>query len=77
MQPADTLLHELGEEDPENYKNYTRMNDPLFQYVLEGIRPFITKKDTIMHDALSPELKLIVTLPHLACGWSYKTLSYD
>lgn len=38
------------------------MVDSLFQYVLEGVSPFITKKDKVMRDALSPEFKLIVTL---------------
>lgn len=73
---SNTLLKELAAEDPKSYFNYLRINEEMFNTLLEKIRPRIQKQDTMMRCALPVKLKLEVTLRYLATGDSFKTLQY-
>ena len=43
------LLRELGENNPEDYRSYLRMDDKTSLVIIFNlVRPYITKKDTIM-----------------------------
>jgi len=64
-----TLLRELEEHNPDNYKNYLRMDSKDFQFLLDLIGPKISKQDTVMRAAISAEERLIATLRFLATMW--------
>lgn len=58
------LLQEM-KNDPQMFFRYTRMTGPIFDKLLEMVRPFLIKKS---HRALVPEECLIITLRYLATG---------
>lgn len=72
---SSTLLREWAEENPKVYRNHLRMNEEQFAYLLEKVTPFIRKKDTWFREALSPKIKLQMTLRYLATGDNIGTLS--
>jgi len=72
-----TLLRELEENNPDDYKNYLRMDSKDFQFLLELIGPNIRKQDTVMRAAISAEERLIATLRFLATGRSYEDLKFS
>lgn len=51
------------------------MSTASFDHILSMIRDDITKEDTPMRKAIKPDLKLAVTLHHLATGSDYRTVS--
>ena len=65
-----TLLRELQEEDPFSYRNFLRMDHNTFQELLELVRPFIQRQDTVMRSAIPPGERLALTLRYLATGMS-------
>lgn len=71
------LLQELKVHEPNDFKNYLRMNDMLFNNLLGIIKSKIEKKNTVMRDAVSAEERLIVTLRYLATGNSYEDLKFS
>lgn len=71
------LLKELKESDPEDYKNYLRMDENVFNELLDLVRPHLTKRDTQMRQSIPPEERLIATLRFLATGRSYADLKYS
>jgi len=60
-----------------SFYNFLRITPPMFDELLERLCPFIEKKPTNYRKALEPEMKLAITLRHLATGDSYATLQYD
>lgn len=72
-----SLLNELRTEDEKSFFNYTRLPRGLYDEILQRIEGRIEKRSTWFRQALSPGLKLAITLRHLACGDSYKSLSYN
>ncbi|KAL4716178.1 hypothetical protein ACJJTC_013955 [Scirpophaga incertulas] len=58
------------------YKKFTRMSPTDFEYLLTIITPKISRQDTIMRSAISPQDRLAVTLRFLATGDSYTSLQY-
>ena len=73
----DNLMAELARENPLLYKNFTRLDEPLFNEIVERIRPLIEKKRTFWRQPLDPGLRLAITLRFLATGDSYRTLQYE
>ncbi|KAL4100814.1 hypothetical protein QTP88_020843 [Uroleucon formosanum] len=71
---SNTLLKELAVEDPKSYFNCLRINEEMFNTLLEKVR--IQKQETMMRCALPPKLKLEVMLRYLATGDFFKTLQY-
>lgn len=69
------LLHELR-DDPNDWRNYLRMDIDTYSYLLELVTPHITKQDTCMRTAISPHERLTATLRFLATGRSYKDLEF-
>jgi len=43
------LLSELEESNPDDYRNYLRMDSQDFKLLLELIGPKIEKQDTVIH----------------------------
>jgi hypothetical protein len=62
---------------PEDYNNYLRMPEVLYEELLSMIIPLIKKKDTHMRQSISPHERLTVTLRYLATGRSYTDLQYS
>uniref|UniRef100_A0A8C5QRJ7 DDE Tnp4 domain-containing protein n=1 Tax=Leptobrachium leishanense TaxID=445787 RepID=A0A8C5QRJ7_9ANUR len=54
-----------------------RMSIPSFDELLSQLREPLTKRDTIMRDAIPPEEMLVITLRYLASGCSLKDLHYN
>lgn len=65
---SSTLVHELSVEDPVDYKKQLRISDQQFDDLLHIIELQITKRDTVMRNAITPRQKLEVTLRYLASG---------
>ncbi|CAG2193587.1 unnamed protein product [Mytilus edulis] len=73
----DQLINELRIEDEPFFFNFLRMPPVMFDELLNRVGPRIKKTDTLFRRALSPGLKLAITLRHLATGDKYLTLQYD
>jgi hypothetical protein len=56
------LLRELRENDPEDFKNYLQMDNSTFEYILNIISPYISKKDTVMRKCITAEERLAATI---------------
>lgn len=65
---SSTLVHELSVEDPVAYKKQLRISDQQFDELLHIIELQITKRDTVMRNAITPRQKLEVALGYLASG---------
>lgn len=72
---SNTLLKELALEDKEGHRNHLRMFEEKFNELLFRVQDRIVKTDTVMRQALSPKLKLQVTLRYLSTGDSFLTLA--
>ena len=59
---------------PQKHHEYLRMSSQSFDHILECIRVKITKQDTVMRKAISPDLKLALTLHKLATNADYGTI---
>lgn len=70
------LLRELKLCEPNDYHNFLRMDEELFNELLEIISPIITKKDTVMRKAISAKERLTTTLRFLATGRSFEDLKF-
>lgn len=71
------LLQELRENDPNDFRNYLRMDDNTFRHLLSMVEVNLKKKDTIMRESIPPEERLIATLRFLATGRSYEDLKFS
>ena len=69
-------MTEMKVEDVSAFRNFVRMEPAMFNELLTRIGPRIAKKDTWYRPALTPGLKLAVTLRYLASGDSYHSLMY-
>ncbi len=72
----DQLMDELEREDPKSFTNMLRMEPAMFHELVDRLTPRLQKKDTNYRQALSPGLKVAVTLKYLATGDRYKTLAH-
>lgn len=70
------LYNKLVADDDALFRNFTRMSKEDFQYLLEKISPMIKKYDTNFREAITPRVRLLVTLRYLATGDSYPSLMY-
>ena len=69
------LLRELRGE-PDDWRNYLRMDTRLYCQLLELITPYIKKEDTCMRKGISPHERLTATLRFLTTVRSYKDLEF-
>jgi hypothetical protein len=70
-------MTELRMEDTSSFFNYLRMEPMMFDELLHRVGARIEKVDTHFRRALSPGLKLALTIRHLASGDNYPSLQYD
>ena len=55
------LLNSITNDSRNDNQNYLRMSVESFNMLLDNVKPFITKNDTILQNALSPEERLTTT----------------
>lgn len=70
------LINELRNEDISAFKQFVRISPMQFDFLLEMIKPIITKKNTIMRYAIDPETRLYITLRFLATGEAFRSLCF-
>lgn len=70
------LLKELRAKEPEDYRNFLRMNETAFDELLSLVQPLIRKEETVMRSSIPPCERLSITLRYLASGNSFEDLKY-
>lgn len=63
--------------EPEDFKNYLRMDEKTYLKLLEMVTPMIKKEDTVMRNSISTYERLSVTLRFLATGRSHEDLKFS
>lgn len=72
-----TLIQELRlANSVERHHKYLRMSAKSFDCLLELIKPRIVKQNTQLRKSIEPELKLAITIHHLAEGSTYQTIAH-
>lgn len=71
------LLNYINDTDPEDYRNYFRMNSYLYHELLQMLSPYITKQNTNMRQAISANERLALTLRFMATGRSFEDLKFS
>jgi hypothetical protein len=64
----DTLLSELRVQDRGCFLNFLRVTPALFDEMVVKVTPYIKRQDTCMRKAISPGMRLAITLRYLATG---------
>jgi hypothetical protein len=64
----DTLLTELRAEDQGSFLNFLRLTPGLFDELVMKVTPYIKRSDTTFRKAISPGMRLAITLRYLATG---------
>ncbi|XP_050304523.1 uncharacterized protein LOC126742038 [Anthonomus grandis grandis] len=70
------LLRDLKENNPDDFKNYLRMDKSTFEYILNLVRPYISKQDTVMRKSITADEYLVATLRFLATRRSYQDIQF-
>ncbi len=73
----EQLMEELRREDVAAFKNFMRVDPPMFQEIVDRLTPRLQKTDTWYRKALCPGLKVAITMRYLASGDSYHSLMYS
>ena len=69
------LMEELRLE-PDDFRNYLRMDEDTYVELLSMVTPLIAKQDTHMRKSISSHERLSATLRFLATGRSFEDLKY-
>lgn len=72
---SSTIIRELSEEDPLQFKKIMRMSLDQFNELLHLVEGNISKTDRLMRSTIPARAKLEVALRFLASGDSYQTLA--
>lgn len=70
------LINELKLQ-PDDYRNYLRMDENTYVELLPLVAPLIEYQDTRMRKAITPHERLSSTLRFLATGRSFEDLKYS
>nr|XP_042911387.1 uncharacterized protein LOC122272161 [Parasteatoda tepidariorum] len=70
------LLNFLSDSEPEDYRNFLRMDQESFDHLLDLLRPDIEKKDTKMREAIPASQRLSITLRYLSSGMDLEDLKF-
>ena len=71
------LMYELRYEDPASYFNFLRVPPDMFDELLGRLGPLIAKQDTPYRKSLEQDLKLVMTMRHLASRDRYASMKFD
>ena len=63
--------------EPDDWRNYLRMDEDTYIDLLCRVSPFITYEDTNIRKTITPHERLSVTLRYLATGRSLDNLKYS
>lgn len=63
------LLKDLR-DDPNDWRNYLRMDENAYNELLHLVSPLIQRQNTVMRESISPHERLTATLRFLATGRS-------
>ena len=63
-------------EDPDDWRNYLRMDENAYNELLRLVTPIIQRQNTVMRECISPHERLSCTLRFLATGRSYRDLRF-
>jgi hypothetical protein len=72
----DTLITQLEEQDPQEYKKMMRVEPEMFNELVERLDGRLRRPDTNCRKAISPGMKVAITLRYVACGCDYSPLMY-
>lgn len=72
---SETILRELYDNDPHEYRALMRLTPEQFEQLLLMVSPMISCNDTLMRKSLPARLKLEITLAFLASGTNFRMLS--
>ena len=64
----NTIMKELSTESPLLYRNFTRINEALFDEIVLRVTPHIRRKMTYWRRPIEPGLRVAITLRYLATG---------
>ena len=70
------LVAERAEGEPDDWRNYLRMDTSAYCQLLELVRPYILKQDRCTRKVITPHERLTATLRYLARGRSLKDLEF-
>ena len=68
--------HASLRKEPEDFRNFLRMDGPLFDELLGLVEPLIRKEDTVMRASIPPSERFSITLRYLASGNSFQDLKF-
>ncbi|PIO06783.1 hypothetical protein AB205_0158390 [Aquarana catesbeiana] len=71
------LLRVIHENNPDDFRNFLRITDPVFHRLLAKLTPYISRQDTCMRQAITPEQRFVATLRYLATGRSLQDLKFS
>ena len=79
FQKRKTFTHAnlLKELDSNDFRNFLRMDEECFINLLDLVKPFIQRRNTVFRESVSAEERLIVTLRYLATGRSYEDMKFS
>ena len=67
----NTLMKELEDESDKEFQSFTRVPPDLYHEIVRRVGPGFQKQHTFFRKALSPGLKVAITLRFLGTGISY------
>lgn len=70
------LIAELRSE-PDDFRNYLRMDESTYQHLLDLVTPLILRADSVMRRSITPHERLSATLRFLATGRSYEDMKFS
>uniref|UniRef100_A0A182WUS4 Uncharacterized protein n=1 Tax=Anopheles quadriannulatus TaxID=34691 RepID=A0A182WUS4_ANOQN len=70
------MLRDMSENTGKTIRNFIRMREDDFEYLLSMLTEQISKQNTNMRLAVTPRERLLITLRYLATGDSYISLEY-
>ena len=73
----NTLMKELEDESDKEFQSFARVPPDLYHEIVRRVGPRIQKQHTFFRKALSPGLKVAITLRFLGTGISYHSLAHE
>ncbi|XP_039967931.1 protein ANTAGONIST OF LIKE HETEROCHROMATIN PROTEIN 1-like [Bactrocera tryoni] len=72
----ENLLNELKLSNKSDYHQFLRMDSETFNELLTMVKPIIEKQNTVMREAIAPNMRLSATLRYLATGEKFENLKF-